>query len=239
MADLYARARLVLNEGGTKHLPITMRVFEAVGSGAHLVTDPLPGTELLLGAGSWSQLDDEHVREQVETLAADSATRERAAAASTVARARHTYDHRVDELLDVLLSTTASPDQRPDEAGLGRLLADDVEVQTVAGVDVDPTSLAPAAVRDRATVHGDEALERLGRGRFDAVVVAGDAGVRAVGAEHLLEQARRYLYAGPSAVRELEQHGPGLDWEERDGWSRLDRGAPGYRVRDPSHPLAG
>ena len=46
---LYGDARSVLNDGGTRHLPIPMRVFETAGAGALLVTGPAPGLDLILG----------------------------------------------------------------------------------------------------------------------------------------------------------------------------------------------
>lgn len=107
MMALYRRARTVLNEGGTRHLPITMRVFEAIGAGALLVTDRAPGLEELfdggylpIGAGG---LPIERI---VESLRSGEAER-LARAAHTHAMRQHTYDHRVDLLLRMVDSLTS------------------------------------------------------------------------------------------------------------------------------------
>ena len=61
MAGLYAQAKTIINEGGTRHYPITMRVLESIGSGAILVTDDLPGTDLIVDRKHYFVLDDDVV----------------------------------------------------------------------------------------------------------------------------------------------------------------------------------
>jgi len=51
MIALYGDARIVVNDGGPRHLPITMRVFEALGAGALLLTEDIPGTDTILNRG--------------------------------------------------------------------------------------------------------------------------------------------------------------------------------------------
>lgn len=230
MAGLYGRSRLVLNEGGTRHLPITMRVFEAVGSGALLVTDRLPGTELLLG-DDWEPLAEDDLAGQVRSLAADPRTAQRAAGALAHARGHHTYDHRVDELLEVL-GATELRDHEADTPALDGAMEDDVEVQTVAALDLD------VDLPDRAVVAGDEAGQRLRDGRFDAVVVREESTVDALGPRTLLDGARRYVYASPAAADRLSASDPDLSWTRIGPWCRVDRDGPGYRVRSADHPLA-
>ncbi|MGA7227134.1 MAG: glycosyltransferase, partial [Acidimicrobiia bacterium] len=79
MADLYADSRIVINEGGTRHYPITMRVLEAVGSGAVLLSDRLPGMEMLLEEGSQFALLGDDVVADVTGLLEDSTRMERMA----------------------------------------------------------------------------------------------------------------------------------------------------------------
>lgn len=230
MATLYGRARLVLNEGGTRHLPITMRVFEAVGAGALLVTDPLPGTDLLLD-GNWAPLADDDLADQVRRLAADPSSADVAARARELAMGRHTYDHRVDELVEALAATEVRPHTGPAPV-LDGAMDDDVEVQTVAALDVE------VELPDRAVAVGAEAVERLADGRFDAVVVTSAATVDDVGAPTLLDGARRYVYASPAAADRLSAAEPDLVWHRIGPWCRTDRDGPGYRVRSADHPLA-
>jgi hypothetical protein len=100
MFAVYADSRAVLDEGGSLHRPITMRVFEATGSGAALVTDPAPGIELLY------EPDTEFVTldtvGSVSSLMASRDAAQIAAAGHARALGVHTYDHRVDELFSIL-----------------------------------------------------------------------------------------------------------------------------------------
>ncbi len=122
---LYGDARSVLNDGGTRHLPIPMRAFETAGAGALLVTGPAPGLDLILGEDyvpvGEPGLDAMALRSTLadgsgEALARDGRGR---------AMAAHTYDHRVDLLLRLVSEVQHShqPDPAPTEP-LARFLFD-------------------------------------------------------------------------------------------------------------------
>lgn len=98
MAVLYGRSRSVLNEGGTRHRPITMRVFETIGAGALLVTEPAPGLDLLFGGLYATVADTGLAGEELRTLLSSPEAASMAAAAHAHALTAHTYDHRVDLL---------------------------------------------------------------------------------------------------------------------------------------------
>ena len=100
MFDVYARSKAVIDEGGSLHRPITMRIFEATGSGAALVTEPAPGIELLYEPVSEFMTLD--AIDPVSSLRADRDLSETAAAGNIRALGIHTYDHRVDELFSIL-----------------------------------------------------------------------------------------------------------------------------------------
>lgn len=99
MMMLYRRARMVLNEGGTRHLPITMRVFEAIAAGALLVTDPAPGLDELFDGRYFEIAGRELDADRITGLLASSDAETIAREAYEHAMRLHTYDHRVDLLL--------------------------------------------------------------------------------------------------------------------------------------------
>lgn len=235
MAALYGRSRVVLNDGGVRHRPITMRVFEAIGAGALLVTEPLPGTEVLLEPTHWESLGTD-VLAQVRALADDPHTAVRARAALEHARGRHTYDHRVDELLTVATATERlGPAGFPAPTGVSAVVDRDVEVGTVAALAVD------IDLPDRAVATGDDARARLARGRFDTVVLG--PGATAEDRRLAAAGARRYLLTPAPVPADLaaavgEAHEDAA-WGVVGAWARADLGAKGYRVRSGDHPLAG
>jgi hypothetical protein len=111
MAVLYGRSRSVLNEGGTRHRPITMRVFETIGAGALLVTEPAPGLELLFD-GLYATVNEQGLAgEDLRSLLAGPEAAGMAAAAHDHALTAHTYDHRVDLLFRLVdeVGTAATP----------------------------------------------------------------------------------------------------------------------------------
>lgn len=235
MAEVYGRSRVVLNDGGTRHYPITMRVFEAIGAGARLLTDSLPGMDQLFTPDEhYATLDGSDIVTQVEGHARAGASEEQARRAYVRALARHTYDHRVDELMEAFATTApAGPrrDRRPDDP-LSALVHADVEVQTVGALG---TTLD---LPDRAVRQGDDARDRMTNGRFDAVVVAEPVD----DPREVLAAARRYVYAPRRLADDLE---PALravhatvDRREDGNLVRFDLHAPGYRMRPDDHPLA-
>lgn len=234
MLATYADSRLVLNEGGTRHHPITMRVFEAVAAGALLVTDHCPGLGQLFTGEHVEQLT-EPFEQQLDRLLADPVSGERAAAALAHAGARHTYDHRVDELLAVLDATVPArePARLPPPDSLSGLVARDPEVQRLAQVGADELA---AALPDREVWTPEELGDRLQPRTMEGVAIrAADV----AGLEPVLDAAWRCLYVDGEAAG-LENHLAAT----RDEWSvrrhgevrRIDLHAPGYVVRPEVSP---
>ncbi len=226
MADLYAQARIVLNDGGSRHYPITMRVFEAVGAGAALATMWSPGLETLFDPA-------EHFEEMTEASAADQVrrmlddrrgTEKMAGEAQRQAIAHHTYDHRVVELNAVIAAT--SPRGRSVARQLGPLAAaidDDVEVQRI--VEVGAPIMAEE-LPDREVWEAASVTHRLAPGAFDAVAVAGENP-----SPELLGAARRYIYSeGVDVSTAVRRVAPDATHSERGSVVRWDLHAPAYRV---------
>jgi hypothetical protein len=230
MAALYGDSRIVINEGGTRHYPITMRVLEAVGSGAVLLSDPLPGMEMLLEEGSQYALLGPDVTADVKGLLGDS---DRLQEISDSARQRamglHTYDHRVDELFEIAGSTRKRVVPHSVAVSpLARAIDLDVEVQRVAQLG------APDLVEqlpDREVWDAESlARERLGAGKMETVAVRRDDLSRL---DDLLLAARRYIYvegAGVGLAEFLERHAPQAVVEHRGDVARVDLLAPSYRI---------
>ncbi len=236
MLALYGDSRIVVNDGGTKHFPITMRVFEAIGAGALLLTEDLPGTEVLLRRHDhYAPLGDD-VAGQVEDLLVSGSSAGVAAAAYRHVADHHTYDHRVDELLAIAAATDPTPVTAPPggpHTALGALIDRDVEVQEVAVFGVtDPLGLDDRVIREPDP-------DRLRPRSFDAVAF----GPGATGAlAQAVASARGYVYATEphiAAVTDiLAQVAPDADVTISAGLLRADLGGIGYRMRRSDHPLA-
>lgn len=98
MSDLYRRSRSVLNEGGSRHRPVTMRVFEAMGAGALLLSEPAPGIDLLFG-GLYEQIPEDGLTGvDLDRILGGPGAVSMATAAHNRTLEHHTYDHRVDLL---------------------------------------------------------------------------------------------------------------------------------------------
>ncbi len=230
MADLYGDARIVINEGGTRHYPITMRVLEAVGSGAVLLSDRLPGMEMLLEEGSQYEVLGQDVVADVKRLLASPASLQRMAdSALERAMGLHTYDHRADELFEIAANTEKRGIPTvPPRSAFADLIDRDAEVQRVAqlGAPELVTDLPDREVWDAATLRA----ERLGPGKMETVAVRADD---ITGHEDLLRSARRYVYIDGAARglrRFLDSEAPDALVEEREGMTRVDLMAPSYRI---------
>jgi hypothetical protein len=228
MARTYGRARIVLNEGGVRHHPITMRVFEAISAGALLLTDPVPGLDQLFEPEREYRLLADDIGAQVRSLAASPETDEVARRAFERGRARHTYDHRVDELLDIVQATSVleKGDPAPSTSGLAALVESDVEVQRI----LSPEQELAASLPDREVWHPDRVRRPLRPATYEAVAIATDD--VAPHAE-LLRAAWRYLYVR-GAARGLERF-VADEWPEarvaRSGdLARVDLAADSYRL---------
>lgn len=231
MADIYARARIVVNEGGTRHFPITMRVLEAVGSGAVLLSDHLPGMEMLLEPETeYAVLSPDVVSDVRELLSRPDAMQDMADRALTRSLGINTYDHRVDELFQI----AAEVEKRdvpaiPELGAMAELIRRDAEVQKV--VEFGAPELA-AALPDREIWGATEiGQHRLRPRNLEAAAVrrGGDPELM----EKVLASARRYIYVdGPfDGLDEfVEDQHPNAVVSQHGSARRYDLMAEAYRV---------
>jgi hypothetical protein len=231
MADMYSKARIVVNEGGTRHFPITMRVLEAVGSGAVLVSDRLPGMEVLLDAGSEYAVLSPDVVADVKALLSDidgmQAMVDRALERSL---GTNTYDHRVDELIQIAdeVEKREIP-PAPEVSAMAELIRRDAEVQKIVQYG------APELVDelpDREIWEASEiSAHRLRPRNMEAAAVRRGADPQLI--EKVLTSARRYIYAeGPfdGLADFVEQHHPDANLTELGSARRYDLMAEAYRI---------
>jgi hypothetical protein len=229
MGEIYGNARIVINEGGVRHFPITMRIFEALGSGAALLTDPVPGLEILLEPGQDYEVMTSDVVRDVEALISRlDETQAMSHHATRTVRSRHTYDHRVDQLVDLARETPKR--EKPEvviTSGLARLIDDDVEVQRIVH-DLEDDLAAQLPGREVWPL--SERAGRLAPGSMDAAVITRDVGERTT---QLLQSARRYIYAQgrpPRLDRYLETHHPDALIESQGALRRIDLMTESYRT---------
>ena len=104
MARTLSASRIVFNDAINRDL--NMRVFEALASGAMLLTDPAPGSgleEMFVDREHLVLYDDATLESLVEHYLQDAAAREAIAERGHAEVLRwHTYDHRVETLLDTV-----------------------------------------------------------------------------------------------------------------------------------------
>lgn len=104
MLSLYRDSRVVIDISKGRHLPITMRVFEATGAGSLLATTGAPGMDLLFHPGDeYLLIGDDPTGALVERI--ESGTDQIARAGHERAWSQHTYDHRATELLHSMTRT--------------------------------------------------------------------------------------------------------------------------------------
>jgi hypothetical protein len=232
MARMYGDSKVVVNEGGSRHFPITMRVFEAVGSGALLVTTDAPGLSCLFSRDDeYAILDPGHPGEQISRLTEPGSSGEQIAdAAQEHARGRHYYDHRVDELL-AIAAETAPVIGRGWERPLG--LSD-----LASAVDVH-VEIETVAVYGAAGLGAELPLQSVwldpvpGTRSYDAVVIGP---TRETGVGAAVADAVRYVIVARVSTEFLAV---GLILEAREGevfvteeetTVTYDLGTPGYRI---------
>lgn len=231
MADMYANARIVVNEGGTRHYPITMRVLEAVGSGAVLLSDLLPGTEMILEPESEFAILGDDVVSDVNHLLGDIDHMQRMADRA-LARSLgiNTYDHRVDEIMEIAgtIEKRTIP-ENPAVQPLAAAIDSDAEIQRLVHIG------APDLVGQLKTREIWEASEirpeRLSPGNIDAVAVRGPA--EADQLETVLRSARRYIFSdGPVDGLDdfVEREHPQAQLSSQDSVRRFDLMAEAYRI---------
>ena len=232
MARLYGDSRIVINEGGTRHFPITMRVFEAVGSGAVLLSDRLPGMEMILERDKQFAELGPDVATSVDRILSDlDAAQDVADSALESASGLHTYDHRVDELFQIAESTSKrSIESTEPKSALGRAISKDVEVQRVGqwGAIQLQSELPSREVWDTKTLE----RSRLAPGKMESVAISAN-GISDL--DWLLRSARRFAYLEgeyPNLDSILESDAPQASKRTDNGVTRVDFKAPSYRVMD-------
>lgn len=231
MAELYGDSRIVINEGGTRHFPITMRVMETIGSGAVLLSDPLPGMDMLLRRDSQYRLLGDDVTTDVARILDDLDAAQRTVdSALETARGRHTYDHRVDELL-AIASNTEKRDIAParDLSPLAGVIDRDVQTQRVG--QLNAPELADELPSREVWDLTELSPSRLGPNKMETVALrADDAGDLVP----LLRSARRFIYVDGTANLDdyLNRERPESVVGTFDGITRVDTMAPSYRIMD-------
>jgi hypothetical protein len=235
MAGVYGDSRVVIDEGGIRHYPITMRVFEAIGSGAALLTDPAPGLEMIFEPGlHYATLSDDVILDVEQLLADLEATKAVSSRAHETAMERHTYDHRVDALVEIATNTPKRELPAPTATSdLARLIDDDVEVQRLIHDDV--IGLADQ-LPDREVWPLSERVGRLSPASVDGVAITRG---EAIGMQELLDTARRYIYVGGevSDIDEyLKMRHPEAVAEPRGEFMRIDLMSDSYRVGSAGRP---
>lgn len=221
----YGRSKVVVDEGGSLHRPITMRVFEAVGSGAALVTDPAPGIDQLFELGTEIlSLDSEN---PAASIRIDRAMGAVAAAGTERALGVHTYDHRVDDLLRILLDVDKRPVAvQPARPNLVRAVERFAEIDSIACAETDRERWTPTSyvVWSHAEIVGRQIS-------VDAVIVTENSGL----AHDLVRLAHRYVICDPgisSTVRSMLSAGERHFVESlEDDVVVFDFEVPGYIVR--------
>ncbi|MDJ0663508.1 MAG: glycosyltransferase [Acidimicrobiia bacterium] len=229
MADLYARAKTIINEGGTRHYPITMRVLESIGSGAILVTDDLPGTDLIVDRKHYFVLEDDVVGQIRRILDRPEEMQALTAEALEQALGLHTYDHNVDDLIDVLrgIEVPVVEERHAQMSEMARLIDDDVEVQRLAQFGLPELA---AELYSREVWDGAERIDRLHPDTMEAVAI-GPTGTPHL--ERALQAARRYIYAAGdiAAIEEyVARELPKATATRHGDLLRVDLNAESYRI---------
>ena len=236
MWALYGDARIVVNDGGPRHFPITMRVFEALGSGALLLTEDQPGTDVMLKRGRQYVPIEEDVVRQVRSLLQETTSAAIASDGHEWSLSRHTYAHRVDRLFELAAESSATGPQAhrasyPPLTPLAALIDRDVEVQQLAVFgQVDEMGLEDRAIRVGDAPH-------LAERSIDAVVIG--AGL----VEDLrtaVLAARGYVYSDKqhsAAIQEiLAADRPEAEITLKSGLLSADIGGAHYQMRPADNP---
>ncbi|MFO7974020.1 MAG: glycosyltransferase, partial [Candidatus Hydrogenedentota bacterium] len=107
MARTYAQSKIVIN--AAVHHELNMRVFEAMASGALLITDNAEGLTDLFEEGTHFVLyrDDRELCDLIQHYLENEGARERIARqAREFVLENHTYDHRIEQLLGCISKTS-------------------------------------------------------------------------------------------------------------------------------------
>ena len=132
MAKVYLESRVVIDDGASRHLPITMRVFEGMGAGSMLVTNEAPGMEIVFERNVQYLPAATDVADQV-VEALDRDTESIALEGHREAWRSHTYDTRVAELLELLgeIDATDTPNVEPIAQGAAGAVSSFADAQRI------------------------------------------------------------------------------------------------------------
>lgn len=111
MVRRYARARIVVNVPLARDL--NMRLFEAAGAGAHVVTGPMEGVGDILPTSCFTSVDshdpDEWIAVIQQLLADRDALDDRRSVSRDAIAMAHTYDHRARVIMERLSAEPENP----------------------------------------------------------------------------------------------------------------------------------
>ncbi len=224
----YETARTVVDDGGELHRPITMRVFEALGSGAALVTDIAPGLETLLRPElDFLTLDAD---DPVRSLELDQRAASVGSSGHRRVMERHTYDHRVDELITIIDGVNRA-EKRP-------IAIDSLFFDAVSGLaEIDSLSCGERRLASWRTssyvVRSHEETLRHG-GSVDALLIERGDDLTF----ELLDRAHRYVLCStsvaPTVQEMLTDTDRRFDLETVESTAVFDLRVPGYLTRGPA-----
>lgn len=239
MMHLYRDSRVVVDDGRSRHLPITMRVFEATGAGATLVSATGPGMDLLFDHSEYVILDETRPADQVvEVLRRGSETTARKGHARTWSQ--HTYEARARELIAVA--------DRVRDFGLASMEKSQQLKGAAAWVDSFPDAQRVLDLEggiaddllDREVWDAHVAGDRVQPGTFHVAVVAGgtpsDRRDAVAAARTAIIVPGAMLSEAVDLVTDI--HGPHHVYGNGD-WVTITFGGAGYRVASaPDSPIS-
>lgn len=161
MSRVFSQSKIVFNSALNNDL--NMRVFEAMASGALLLTDPAPGSGLEEFFQDGKHLaiypsDEALVEVAGRWLSNDEAREKVAAAGQAEVLAHHTYEHRVISMEQVLFSSSAEGQSASEQKG-------PVDLHTEARA-LMTTRRDSGFGSGRGSQSASETEARLGRGRI-------------------------------------------------------------------------
>ena len=117
---VYSSAGVVLNDHWRTMQAwgfVSNRLYDVIACGTPVISDPVPGMDELFDGAVLEYRSADELRELVEQVLKDPArARERAARGRAAVLARHTFDHRADELLEMVAKRTKPHATHPDGA---------------------------------------------------------------------------------------------------------------------------
>jgi hypothetical protein len=236
MMAFYRDARIVPDDGVGRHLPITMRFFEATGAGALLLTRETPGMSLLLDPGSdYVVMEDDGLDQMADLLTGS--TQSVALSGHTAVWDRHTYDTRLSELFGIIERARSldldAPPPPEKHVGASAAVAAFADAQRVLDLEAG----VAGQLADREVWSFPYAAERAEPGTFHVAAIGGGSPedrMRAV-------RAARLAVVAPSGLDdEIEKLVTSVHGGHRSfrfpGATAFTFGTSGYRVSSAPDP---